>query len=151
MEKLEKLFKFGADSAAHLFGQTGYLVPMWVGIDKKSAHIPLIVTNLDDKDRVANTVKEFIKKNGITHYVSMLECWMYEGKELPPEYLTGKSLEDNPDRREAIHILAEDKDGNTISGRFYILRPERGRAKLSPLKVDPPPEKVEGRFVGMFD
>lgn len=148
---LQELFDHGADAAAHLFERQGHLVPMWVGVNKRGSHVPLVIPYMDDKDSVAETVKKYLKKERITQYVSMLECWTYEGKEIPPEITEGRSLEHNPDRREAIHIMAEDEDGNTIAGCFYILRPEHGKPKLSPLKMYPNAEASEGRFVRMFD
>lgn len=148
---LQKLFDFAADAASSLFKRQGYLIPMWVGINKKGTHVPLIVRDMDDKDRVVQVVKEFLKREGITQYASMLECWIYEGEEVPPEILEGKSLEHNPDRREAIHILAEDTDGNSLSGHFYILRPEHGKPTLTPLKMLSADGKTEGRFIGLLD
>lgn len=151
MSELEKLFKFGAESVEHLFKVQGYLVPMWVGISDKGAHVPIIVPDLDDKDAVAEKIKEFLKKEKIQRYVCMMEAWIYEGKEMPPEVKEGKSIEHNPDRREVIHILAEDRDGNTMSGQYYILRPEHGKPKLSPLKVHEKASRTEGRFARMFN
>lgn len=149
---LSKLFKFGAETAEYLFNKQGFLVPMWVGVNENGAHVPLLMPEFNDKDDAAETVRSFLKSKKIIRYVSMLECWVYEGKEIPPEILAGQSLETNPERREALHILAEDQEGNTISGRFYILRPEHGKPKLSPLKTDDNVVgKTEGRFVKMFD
>lgn len=148
---LRKLFDFAAESAAFIFNKQGYLVPMWVGINKKGAHIPITIQNMDDKDAVAQAIRDFLRKEGIVSVVCMLECWFYEGKEIPPEIREGRSLEENPDRREAIHILAEDRDGTIISGCYYILRPEHGPPKLSRLKMHPSGTESEGRFVKMFD
>lgn len=149
--ELEKLFRFGAETAEHLFNKQGHLLPMWVGVNAKGAHSPLLIPDFDDKDRAAEIVRSFLKDRKIVRYVSMIECWTYQGKDMPPEIAAGKSLETNPDRREAIHILAEDNGGNTISGRLFILRPEHGKPKLSPLKIYGDVEKTEGRFVKMFD
>lgn len=147
---LDKLFNFGVESATHLFNRLGSLEPMWIGVDKKGSHIPLLVRDMSDKDKVAKVVRDFIKRQGIIRYVSMLECWTYEGKEMPREIIEGRSLEHNPDRREAVYILAEDNEGNSISGALFILRPEHGKPKLSPIKVHPKDTESEGRFVGMF-
>lgn len=148
---LEKLFNFGAESAKHLFERFGEIYPSWIGVSKKGSHIPFIVKDMSNKDNVSADVKRFIKDKNIVRYVSMLECWIYEGKEVPREFLEGKSLEGNPDRREAIHILAEDNEGNTISGCFYILRPEHDKPKLSPIKMhDNTDSTTHGRFVDMF-
>jgi len=151
MTPFRRLFDFGAETAAFMFNKQGYLEPMWIGVNKKGSHTPLIVADMSDKDKASEAIRKWLKKEGITRYVSMLECWVYEGKEIPPEVFEGKSIEHNPDRREAITILAEDNKGNMISGRYYILRPEHGKPKLSPIKVDPCDMESEGRFVGMFD
>ena len=147
---LRRLFYFAAETAIHIFNRQGYIEPMWIAINKKGSHVPMIVADMSDKNKVAEAVRAFLKKEGATKYVSMLECWTYEGKEIPQEIREGKSLEHNPDRREAVTIVAEDNEGNTLCGRFYILRPEHGKPKLSPLKVDPEATETEGRFVGMF-
>ena len=153
MTPLRKLFDFGTETAASIFNKQSYLEPMWIGVNKKGSHIPLLVSDMSDKNKAAETVRCFLKKQGIIRYVSMLESWVWEGKEgeIPPEILEGKSLEHNPDRREAIIITAEDNEGNEISGRFYILRPEHGKPKLSPLKLDPREMESVGRFAGMFN
>lgn len=148
---LKKLFTFGAETADHVFNRLGRLTPMWIGVNGKGSHLPLIIADLSDKDAVADAVRSFLKKNGITRYVMIAECWMYKGKKIPNEVLEGKSIKNNRDRREAIHVFAEDNKGNSISGRFYILRPEHGKPKLSPLKMDAEKTKSEGRFVGMFE
>lgn len=149
--QLRKLFNFGAETAKHLFERLGHLNPMWVGVNKKGSHVPLVLADMSDKDRVAEEVRRFLRKEGVTRYVSMLECWMYEGKEVPQEVIEGRSLEHNPDRREAIQIIAEDNEGNVISGFFYILRPEHGKPKLSPIRVLPENTETEGRFARMFE
>lgn len=148
---LHKLFNFGAETARHLFERLGSLEPMWIGVNDKGSHLPLIISNMSDKDAVAKAVRAFLRKNGITRYVCMLECWTYEGKEVPQEILDGKSLEHNPDRREAVSIVAEDNEGNAMSGHFYILRPEHGKPKLSPIKILSEDATFEGRFAGMFN
>jgi hypothetical protein len=150
--ELEKLFRFGAETAEFLFNKQGFLVPMWIGVNERGSKQPLLIPDFGDKDSAAEQVREFLRRGKIIRYVSMLECWVYEGKDVPPEILAGQSLEKNPDRREAIHILAEDRDDNTISGRFYILRPEHDKPKLSPLKTEElSGGRTEGRFVKMFD
>lgn len=148
---IHKLFNFGTETARHLFDRQGYIVPMWIGVNKRGSHTPLIIHDMSDKNKVAEIVRAFLRKEGVSMYVSMLECWLYEGKDIPPEVCKRESLEYNPDSREAIHILAEDNGGNIVSGHFYILRPEHGRPKLSPLKLAPEETKSEGRFVRMFD
>lgn len=147
---IQMLFNFGAETASNFFNLHGYLAPMWIGVNAKGSHVPLLVSDMSDKDKVVEHVRAFIKREKITRYVSMLECWIYEGKEIPPEIARGESLEHNPDRREAIQVIAEDNEGNIISGHFYILRPEHGRPKLSPLKFLPPETETKGRFIGMF-
>lgn len=147
---INKLFQFGAETAKHLFERQGYLLPMWVGVDERGHHQPLLLTKMDDKDAVAEGVKEFLKEKKIVAYVSMIECWIYVGDKMPPEIKEGRSLEHNQDRREGVHLLAEDKDGKSVSGGYFILRPEHSKATLSPLKMHPKASKAVGRFVSMF-
>jgi hypothetical protein len=150
---LDKLFHFGAETASHMFEKLGYLEPMWVAVNKKGSHVPLLIADMSNKDRVAEAVQAFLKREGATRYVSMLECWTLEGrgKEIPKEIRNGKSLEHNPDRREAITIFAEDNEGNHMMGLLYILRPEHGKPKLSPLKIQGEMTETGGRFARMFD
>lgn len=147
---LRKLFDIGAEAAKQLFDLLGYVNPTWFGVDKNGSNVPLLITDLSDKDKAAESVREFLRQHDVSRYVSILECWMYEGKEVPQEILEGRSLEHNPDRREAIQIIAEDNEGNVISGVFYILRPEHGKPKLSPIRMMPENADTEGWFVRMF-
>lgn len=147
---LRKLFDFGTEAATHMFNRFGHLEPAWIAVNKRGSHVPLVIPDMSDKDRVAQIVRDFLKEQGATRYVSMLECWLYIGKELPQEIKEGKSLEHHPDRREAINIHAEDNEGHSISGHMFILRPEHGKPKLSPIKIHSEDTEHEGRFVGMF-
>lgn len=150
---LDRLFNFGAESAQHLFLRQGELLPVWAVLDEKDCIKILVVAEMTDKDAVAEKVKEFIKKQKATAYVSAIEAWVVEipkGGDMPREIKEGRSLKHNPDRRELINILAEDNQGNSVSGCYYILRPEHGKPKLSPLKVFPKATKTEGRFTNMF-
>lgn len=150
---LKDLFDHGAETAEFLFKAQGELIPMWLCVDDAGGMHPLIMPDMEDKDKVAATVRQFLKKNKIVQYVAMIECWMLEEKrdKVPAEVLSGEaSLEHHPDRREAIHIMAESKSGEYQSGVYYILRPEHGKPTLSPFKVIGMNE-AEGRFVKMFD
>jgi hypothetical protein len=152
MTPLRTLFNFGSETAAFMFNKMGYLKPMWIGVNNKGAHLPLIVRDMSDKDKVAADVRAFLKKEGAVRYVSMLESWLGEFRkgEVPLEILAGGQLEHHPDRREIISIIAEDNEGKIISGRFYILRPEHDKPKLSPIKVESENTESMGRFAGMF-
>src|SRR5437879_6390282 len=149
--QLVNLFTHGADTAEYLFKAQGEIFPMWLAQDQRGRRYPLVISDMSDKDKAADAVKTWLKEKNIIRYVHMIECWVLEGhtKDIPQEIIEGKSIEHHQDRREAIHVMAEDREGNAISGCYYILRPEHSKVTLSPFKKH---EKMqsEGRFVKMF-
>lgn len=147
---LNELFKHGAEAAELIFKQQREIHPMWICQDEKGKIAPLVI-RIGDKDETVNAVRDFIRKKNIISYVAMVECWMIEMKKgQPSPYEAVETLEDHPDRREAIHVYAEDRHGKKLSGRFYILRPEHGIPTLSPFVVDDKATETSGRFVNLF-
>jgi hypothetical protein len=47
----------------------------------------------------------------------------------------GANLADHPDKRKVCFIIAADHEGNQVAGYRFILKPEHGKPKLSPLTI----------------
>ena len=77
-----------------------------------------------------------------------LDCEGTSREDLPASIKAGASIESHPDRREVISLTGEEK-GRHLMGTMYILRPERGPAKLSKFELFDG-DKIEGRFSGLL-
>lgn len=150
---LEEIFDHGKEAAKHIFDMQGNLHPMWIIENKKGEIVPMMVPMTGDKDEISKAIKKALKKLNTVRYVSMVEAWMLDlskDKKLPESVRLGAPLSQHPDRREIVAINAEDKDGHTMSGMFYILRPEIGKPRLSSFR-EVPGSKHEGRFVNLLE
>jgi len=149
---LDKLLEHGKEAAEHLFEKQGNVLPMWIAEDEAGTIAPIIMPLLEDKNKSATIIKQTLQEIGAVRYVSILEAWIYEPRkdEVDERYLSGEiPVREHPDRREVIMIVAEDKR-ESISGLFYILRPEHGEAKLSPFKELGRDTQSSGRFHGLL-
>lgn len=152
---LEKLFKLGQNAAEDIFKVSGAIHPMWICETEDGHVVPICVEMPERKhrDKVAEVLKEQFKLKKVVRYVMLVECWMKEmdppkdGKK--PTHYAG-SLADDPDRREGVFIAAEDVNGETRSGSFFILRPEHKKATLSPFK-ETTANQPEGRFAKLLN
>lgn len=150
---LEEIFDHGKDAAKHLFDMQGEVHPMWIIENKKGEIIPMMVPMIGDKDELSVAIKKALKKLEAVRYVSIVEAWMLDiakEKKLPESVQLGAPISQHPDRREIVAVNAEDKAGGSMSGMFYILRPEIGKPRLSNFK-EIPDTKQEGRFVNLLE
>jgi hypothetical protein len=94
----------------------------------------------------------FVVKN-VVAYVFIDEAWMVDKAGRKAEGLEAWVMQhgtkNHPDRREIVMFLAEDLTGQMSAHRF-ILRPEHGKPKLSPLKFIPASAQSHGRMVGLL-
>lgn len=151
---LEEIFDHGKEAAKHLFDMQGEIHPMWIVETKNNEIVPIMVPMIDGhKDEVSLAIKKALKKLKAVRYVSMVEAWMLDiakDKKVPESIRKGGSVSSHPDRREIVAINAEDKTEGSMSGMFYILRPEIGKPRLSNFKENPRSTQEEGRFVGLL-
>jgi hypothetical protein len=106
-----------------------------------------------DKDTSVAMVRALFVIRKVVRYVFIDEAWLLEAKGgLDPADLlraARKGISGHPDRREVLLLNAEDRHGGHIMGRRYILRPEHGKPKLSPMTILGHDETA-GRMVGLL-
>lgn len=129
------------------------IMPMFL-IEDKDGRLIVIATPWTDqheKQASVNYVKTKMRELGATRYVHIAEVWSLVCSEVPESYKQGASLATHPDRREAVIAMAEDKEGNRFQLCRYILRPEHGKATLSPAEItDLSAHRTEGIFTHLL-
>jgi hypothetical protein len=148
---LQQLFDFCTKQAAKMFNNTGSVVPMWHAVPATGDHM-LIATpwnSAEDKDAVADILRQLFKREGVKCYAFMGEAWTAAITKIPEVHKWAGKIAQHPDRREILAIHAEDDKGNALMGWYYILRPEHGPAKLSPLQTSVATEST-GRLMGLL-
>jgi len=144
-EMLDHMSEF----AAKLFHDTGAVHPMWI-LENDNEVLPIVAPfdGPDTKDAAAKFVRSKAKEMKAQVSGFMAEAWVVELKKDQP---SPKSISKHEDRREIIQIFAEDTSGAHVMGAYYILRPEHGKAKLSPFKVYPEADHISGRFTSILE
>ena len=147
---LQDFFACAADNAANIFKESGEVLPMWHAEPEEGAHLLIATPWSDDEEKhvAEKALRKVFALHRVKRYAFISEVWMAQVKSFD-EVDNGPRPSVHPDRREAVMIAAEDRYGNSISGVFYILRPEHGPAKLSPLQINDYDEQ-RGRFTGML-
>jgi len=142
-EMLEHVAKF----SEKMFLEHGEIQPMWV-LESATEIVPIVAPFDGDesKDIIANFVRNKAKEMKAEVSGFMAEAWMVS---LDKNQKLEKMPSEHEDRREIIQVFAEDKSGVKIMGTYYILRPEYGKAKLSPFKIMD--GSAEGRFTSMLE
>ncbi len=136
---LKRLFEIASKTVGKIFLEDGEISPMWHAVaisedDGKEYQIVIATPwcSIEEKHGAVAALREMFREHNVQRYVFVCEGWMVEVRKLPNEIAPSE----HPDRREVITIVAEDRDGSQMSGQFYILRPEHGPAKLSPLQIN---------------
>lgn len=140
--------------AEEIFRRTGAVDPIYHAIREDDTHL-IIPAPDTDKDTGVAMVKAFFAKEKVTAYAFANEAWRLDARDgVTPEELERASrvgLKDHPNRREVVMLVAENAQGEMLTGTRYILRPEHGKPTLSPLKVDDMTGvESEGRMVGLL-
>lgn len=152
MEKLptlRELFENAKINATHIFYRDGNVAPIWHAVPEHGPHM-LCVTpwgDDDEKDMAIAFLRDKFKEENVQRFVFIVEAWIVKGKNA----LSGPQPSKHPDRREVLRITAEDRNGSTMSGHYYILRPEHGPATLSDFHEDPEAYAMAGRMTGLLD
>jgi hypothetical protein len=151
-KKLLELFDIAAENAARMFNESDdhEVLPMWHAVDGKNKH-GLIATpwsNDEEKEIVVKGLRKMFAVNQVKRYAFIVEAWVAQIAPFEqPEDVPRPS--EHPDRREVLMIHAEDRSGESIIGYYYILRPEHGPPKLSPLDIQPY-DQMAGRMMGLL-
>jgi hypothetical protein len=137
LDELRDLFTLAAEYAAKIFRATGEVSPMWHAVDGKDENIVIATpwTSPDDQRTTAVLLREMFRKKRVKRYVFMAEAWSMTTFTREAAVSVAGHIHIHPDRREILAITAEDRDGHSIMGFYYILRPEHGPPKLSPLQI----------------
>jgi hypothetical protein len=154
--KLQELFDLAATNAAKIFNESDdhEVLPMWHAVFGNGEHA-LIATpweNEKEKRIVVSQLRKMFAAKQVKRFAFIVEAWTVTMQtEEDVNGVKDGSLRpsEHPDRREVLIIHAEDRDGESIIGQYYILRPEHGPPKLSPLEVMPY-TCTKGRMMGLL-
>jgi len=153
MMTLEELVDHAALFVQQTFPIRGSIVPMWI-LQTEAGMVPICVpwNNPEEKRMAFEAVRALAVKERAQSYVSIVEAWALEAPDpewkIPASVKLGGSIASHPERREVIHIMAEDKTKGR-GAMFYILRPEHGPPSLSPIKKFGDAE-MWGRMTGLL-
>jgi hypothetical protein len=134
---LQSFFEHAAKQAASMFREQGELAPLWHAVDRNGQHLVIVTPwkDNDEKQAIIELVRKLFRERGVKHYVFMCEAWSVITPDLDEIAPHIGHLSKHPDRREILTLHAEDCDGKSIMGWFYILRPEHAPATVSPLHM----------------
>lgn len=153
--ELRELIDYASTQAEKIFKNTGRIMPMYHAVQADGQHL-VTPTPDADKDVAVALIKSLFRLRNVVRYVYINEAWKLEmpGREpSPAEWLEiqRKGLENHPDRREIMTFFAENRAGELMMAQRYILRPERGKAKLTPLTItDMSGGQTAGRMIGLL-
>jgi hypothetical protein len=151
--KLQELFDHAAENAARLFNESDdhEVLPMWHAVQDDGEHMLIATPWRDDaeKEIAMEMLRDVFRQHRVKRFVFIVEAWIARVGTMA-EVNEGPRPSEHPDRREVLMISGEDRDGSQIMGVYYILRPEHGPPKLSPLEVKPY-DHTTGRMVGLLD
>lgn len=155
LTELQDFFAIAAENVARIFRESGEVLPMWHAVDGKDEHMLIATPWNDDKEKEATSnglrlmfLRLMFRLKHVKRFAFICEAWTAQVSTMA-EVNEGPRPSEHPDRREVLMIAAEDREGNTLSGFFYILRPEHGNATLSPLHMNDH-DALTGRFTGML-
>jgi hypothetical protein len=155
---LKSLIEFASGQAEKQFRRTGVFYPMYHAIQADGQQLILPAMD-EDKDVGVALIKAAFMLNDVDRYVFIDEAWILDhrkdGREISDaemERINRYGLEHHPDRREVLMFAAENRKGEMQTATRFILRPESGKAKLAPLRMDDMKRisGSEGRMVGLL-
>jgi hypothetical protein len=152
---LKSLIEFASTQAEKIFRRAGAISPMYHAIKASGEHA-ILTPREDDKDVAVAMVKAWFVLNDIDRYVFIDEAWILDttkgGPPIDMAKVRREGLRNHPDRREVVMFAAENKRGEMLTAARFILRPEHGKAQLTPLKInDMTGVESSGRMVGLLN
>jgi len=152
--ELRDFFACAAENAARMFNTSDdhEVLPMWHAVNRSDEHIIIATpwSNDFEKNAVEHHLRKMFQATGVKRLAFISEAWVATIHKPSAETLANPPRpSEHPDRREVLMISAENREGDSLSGFFYILRPEHGTPKLSPLHMNDY-DQMSGRFTGML-
>ena len=150
---LKSMIEFASAQAEKLFRLQGVIYPLYHCI--KSNGENAVLNQMDrDKDTSVAMMKAWMHLNDIDRYVFFDEAWIVDDRHgqigLDMEKVRRVGISEHPDRREVVMFSAENRQGEQMMARRFILRPEIGKPRLAPLQIDEKFDHSEGRMVGLL-
>jgi hypothetical protein len=154
LDDLKSMIEFASVQAEKIFRKVGAVHPMYHAITT-TGETAILTPREADKDIAVAMVKAWFVINDVDRYVFIDEAWILDNRKnnLPPfdmDKIRREGLRHHPDRREIVMFSAENRRGEKLTAKRFILRPEIGKPKLSPLEIDEQFDYSEGRMVGLL-
>jgi len=113
-------------------GWNGEILPTWIAENEKGMTVYVTPwANETEKRMIVAMLKERFKEEGVFRYGMISETWVVTRKKDDPNpYDEYPSLEDHPQREEAITFFVVDSTNEKIHGRFMIRRDAEGNGTL---------------------
>jgi hypothetical protein len=160
---LRKFLESMAKTSAEIFTESGELSPRAIlvgpapdGPEDALALVLMPLGHLDKNDWRAG-IQAAIEKTSATMLVFASEVWIIDTKtsrkteaELRELLGRGGSLSSQPESKEALSFVAEDRHGNNFIAHQLITRDEAGKPALGPLMPIEALGRAEGRFVSFM-
>lgn len=129
---LENLFEHAKTQAREIFLDQGNCMPVFITLDPTMI-IPFVFGDNNEKRILADAIRAIFKQEKVSGYVYVFEAWMAMEKRGDRKTIDTDKLvppSQRPDRTEAIVIMAENKNGETMNGIYPII----GKKQLGPFE-----------------
>ena len=150
---LRGMIDYASGWAEKFFAEHGAISALYhiVTADGEDLVMPKPMPN--NKDASAALVKAYFETKKVVRYVYIDEAWFLEANsdeltEADHARFASKGLGDEPNRREAIMFVAEDRERQMTARRVITRVGEK--AELGPLIVDDDVVESSGRMMGML-
>jgi hypothetical protein len=152
---LKSLVEFASANVEKIFRRTRVLLPMYHAITTDGETM-ILQPPPGNKDISVAMVKAWMQIQRVDRYVFMDEAWMVDdsrgqfGLDVAKMQREG-GASNHPERREIVMFSAENRRGEMLTAKRFILRPEVGKPTLSRLEIDDMTGVTsEGRMVGLL-
>lgn len=117
------------------------MLPMWTLLCDNGEIIPVmaIFRNEEEKYATVDLIKQMVKDKGVNRIGFLSETWMssYQGEDAKKKPRDLPKPSDDPNRKEGILFIVEDRFGGKICCTIPINRDEDNNATLGEIKVMP--------------
>ena len=150
---LKSLIEFASMQAGKLFRKQGRIFPLYHCIKADGENV--VLNQMDrDKDLGVAMMKAWMQLNDVDTYVFFDEAYILDDRRgqlgIDMEKVRREGISQHPDRREIVMFAAENRRGEMLTARRFILCPEIGKPTLAPLVIDTQFDHSEGRMVGLL-